>query len=310
LTPFRLWMAFAIALHVTLTGESFGSPPNAADCPTFLAGVRQGRIASKEIREASGIAASHLNPGRYYLNNDSGDRARIFAIDGRGNDLGTYHLKGANAFDWEDIAVGPARDLPGTFIYVADTGDNRLRRDWVVVYRVPEPLIPPGRAGGRFDLSEIVALRMQYPDGAAHNAEALLVDPQSADLYVVTKGRHQPASVFRYPAPQRADEIATLEKVASLQLGEAGVPGGRWVTGGDISIDGSQILLRTYAEVLLWRRGPGESIAAAAARPPCVARQRREPQGEAITWKFDQSGYITVSEGKREPIFFFARPPL
>jgi hypothetical protein len=300
-------LAFGVA--ATPACETLGKPDGSPGCPTFLAGVRQGRIASDEIKEASGIAASHRNPGVYYLNNDSGDRARIFAIDERGDDLGDFYLEGAAAIDWEDMAVGPARDLPGTYIYVADIGDNRHRRDSVVIYRVPEPEVSVAQARGRFNLPGVVALRFRYPDGVANNAEALLIDPQTADLYIVTKVKNGPAEIFRYAAPHRRDEIAVLERVGSLELGDPLVLGSERVTGGDISIDGNQILLRTYTGVLIWLRSEGESIAQAFSRPPCPAPQRREPQGEGIAWKFDGSGYITISENEHQPVYFFARPP-
>lgn len=310
MSSLRYLLALAFAMSIIPACETHGNPAGTQECPTFLAGVEQGRIASNQIREASGIAASHRNPGVYYLHNDSGDSARIFAIDERGRDLGTFHLKGAVANDWEDIAVGPAHGLPGTFIYVADMGDNKHRRKWVVVYRVPEPEVSSGGTDAPIVLPGVVALRMQYPDGVSHNAEALLIDPQTADLYIVTKEKRKPAKVFRYAAPHRPDELAILEEVASLQLGSLLLPASEIVTGGDISLERNQILLRTYALVYLWQRKPGQSIAQAMSQTPCVVRQRREPQGESIAWRLDESGYITVSEKSHQPIYLFARPPI
>lgn len=302
-------VGLACATWLVPASQTLGNSAGEAACPGFAAGESRGRIASRQINEASGIAASHRNPGVYYINNDSGSSARIFAVDDRGRDLGVYFLEGAKAIDWEDIAVGPARGEPGTFVYVADIGDNRRRRKWVTVYRVPEPEIPLDRAGGNNSLSGVVALRMQYPASAAHNAEVLLVDPQNADLYIVTKETKGPARVFRYPAPHRPQDLVILDEVGVLDLGPSSIPGSKWVTGGDISARRSQILLRTYSHVFLWNRSPGQSIAQAFSEPPCSAPQRREPQGEAIAWSLDEAGYVTVSEGLHQPLYFFARPP-
>lgn len=305
----RLTLAMVLAISLAPACRTFGSPTQTLGCPSFAAGVERGRIVSNQINEASGIAASHRNPGVYYLNNDSGDRPRIFAIDERGKDLGTYLLEGAQAIDWEDIAVGPAHGQSGSFVYVADIGDNNHQREWIVIYRVPEPDVSKRGTARAFSLADVVALRMQYPDGESHNAEALLIDPKTADLYIVTKVRNGPARVFRHPAPHLRDEIATLEDVGSLRLGSALIPGSEMVTGGDISIERNQILLRTYSQVFVWQRGPEQSIAEAISRPPCVAPQRSEPQGEAIGWRLDESGYVTVSEKAHQPIYFFSRSP-
>ena len=63
-------------------------------CPEFAPGESlRGRVASDQIKEASGIAASHRNPGVYYVHNDNGDRARIFAIDEGGRDLGDLRAR-------------------------------------------------------------------------------------------------------------------------------------------------------------------------------------------------------------------------
>ena len=51
-----------------------------------------------------------------------------------------------------------------------------------------------------------------------------------------------------------------------------------------------------------------QSIAQALTEPPCLVPQRNEPLGEAISWKLDGSGYLTVSEKKFQPVYLFAQP--
>ena len=75
------------------------------------------------ITEASGIAIGIASPGVVYVQNDSGDSARFFALDTRtGKTLATYTVPGAANVDWEDLAV--ARDRRG----VAVDLDRRHRR--------------------------------------------------------------------------------------------------------------------------------------------------------------------------------------
>jgi PE family len=147
-----------------------------------------GTISNSALTETSGIDAGIENPNVYWVHNDSGDSARIFAIDAKtGQTLGTYELKGATAKDWEDIEV--ARGAGGkSYIYVADTGDNNHSRGNVTVYRVPEPTVT-GTASNptNTELSGVERLTLTYPNGEKINSEALAVDPQTHNLVVFEK---------------------------------------------------------------------------------------------------------------------------
>jgi hypothetical protein len=56
--------------------------------PGRLAGV----VQNDQIREASGIVASRQNPGVLWVHNDSGDSARVFAINEKGEFLARASL--------------------------------------------------------------------------------------------------------------------------------------------------------------------------------------------------------------------------
>jgi hypothetical protein len=244
----------------------------------------QGRLESAAIDEASGIAPSARGP-HLYVNNDSGDAARFFAVDLAGHDLGSYLVAGARAIDWEDIAVGPCPE--GSCVFLGDIGDNRARRPSYVVYRVPEPAsVEPGAheiAG--------VALPFRYPDGS-HDAETLVVDG-AGDIHVVTKGGGG-ATVYRFPRPHVPGASATLEK-----LGAAATPSGSsLVTSGALA--GGRLLLRTYSSVWLYEVGPGGL--GALGQPACALPAPPEAQGEAIAWYGDAS-YLTVGEGRSSAIY-------
>ena len=156
-----------------------GTPTPVTGCPSWGKPVEQGVVANPAIAEASGIAASRKHPGVFWVHNDSGDKPRIFALDGKGATLATYRLSGADANDWEDIAVGPGPKSGETYVYVGDIGDNGTSRKSVQVYRVAEPAAIQGDG----KLTGVDKLKLQYPD-EPHNAETLMVDPRQGDLYL------------------------------------------------------------------------------------------------------------------------------
>jgi hypothetical protein len=106
--------------------------------------------------------------------------------------------------------------------------------------------------------------------------------------------------VFRAAAPLAVPGPTTLELVHTLQLGGA-------TTGGDVSPDGTEIVIRTYGAAELWRRLPGTPLGDAFAGEPCTIPLESEPQGEAIGFWGDGGGYLTVSEGANPPLWSFAR---
>ena len=121
-------------------------PAARAATPTVVTSARRsdrasraGTITDPALVEISGLAASRTVPGVLWANNDSGDGPRVYALSAAGELLGTYDLAGAEAIDWEDIAVGPGPDPSLHYVYVGDIGQNGGLRDQVEVYRVPEP---------------------------------------------------------------------------------------------------------------------------------------------------------------------------
>jgi hypothetical protein len=161
--------------------------------------------------------------------------------------------------------------------------------------------VPAGAAGG--DLAGAAALTLTYADGP-RDAEALLADPRTGDLFVVTKQwGGGPAGVYRIPADADPGTSTRMERAADV-----GGSDGRLITGGDVSPDGSVVGLRTYTEVLLWDRGPGQTVPEALAGQPCTAPSAAEPQGESLALAADGRGYLTVSEGANPPLHAFRLP--
>lgn len=272
--------AGAAASHSTARGASTTTTrPLAQQLCAAADPVQTGTLQDPELVELSGLAASRTHSSVLWASNDSGDSARIFALDPAGAAIATIAVTGAEARDWEDIAAGDDA------LYIGDIGDNFAQRPSVTIYRVDEPDPAAGT-----DV-EATAIELTYPDGP-HDAEALMVDGPSRNLVIVTKELSGTSGVYVAPL----DTPGRLELIASLDLGV-----GQLVTGGDISAGGMAIALRTYGKLFLWTRAEGESLAGAFGGAPCEAPVAREAQGEAVA--FVGRGYVTISEGEGAPIW-------
>jgi hypothetical protein len=311
----RTVLVAALALGLTLAGCDSGSsetPARPKPLPTVVpaacAGTLRrstpGTLQSPDLKETSGLAVSAKNPGTLWVNNDSGDTARVFAVSPEGVLRGISPLEGATAIDWEDIAIGPAPPAKTPFLYVGDIGDNGAARPNIVVYRVAEPKVIGD--GSTTPLTGVDALTFTYPDGP-HDAEALMVDPRSGEIYIIIKQlAGGPAAVYRAPAGLTGGSTTMLTKV-----GEISLPRGPLVfavTASDISRDGRVIGVRTYGGVRLWKLAPKQTVMGALAAKPCDGPIPLEPQGESIGLKPDGRGYFTVSEGVNAPLHQFLAP--
>ncbi len=281
----------------------------ASDTPHFGERVDKGLVEHAPISEASGIVASQKNPGVLWVHNDSGQPNLVFALSSRGAHLGVYVLGGVKNHDWEDIALGPGPEDGLSYLYIGDIGDNRARRDLKYIHRVPEPRVRAEQAARQQTLSNIETISFRYPDGK-RDAETLLLDPVTKDLYIISK-REPRVRVYRAPYPQSTTVPMTLEQVATLALNEHAAQGA-WLVGGDISPSGAKILLKSYRDVYYWTRAPEQAVHQALAAPPITLPYLPEPQGEALGWKTDGTGYYTVSEERNKipaRLYFYPRLP-
>jgi hypothetical protein len=295
-------VALMLSLSWVLSPMGRASTGAAPECPTFASGQPLGFLLEPRLVEASGLVASRSSENVLWSQNDSGSPPELFAFAIDGTALGTYALSGASNVDWEDLAIGPG-PVPGVdYVFVGDIGDNDAVRDSVTVYRVPEPTVG---AAGSFVLTGVVALEMTYPDGP-RDAETLLSDPLTGDLYIMTKNLSEGvSSLYRYPFPHADGHSVVLERVGTHTF--HGNRSERAATAGDISTDGREVIVRTYARAWLWPRPIGTSVANAMARPPCEIPIPSEPQGEGVAFAVDRTGYYTTSERVAAPVYFLRR---
>lgn len=280
----------------THTPAASAPAPRPALCTRLRARVT-GRITVATTTELSGLALSRSQARVLWTHNDSGDRPRVFAVAPNGRLLADITVTGAAHVDWEDIAIGPAPQA-GDALYIGDIGDNQATRSTVAVYRAPEPRLASGAPSATAPAQR---LTLRYPD-SAHDAEALLVDPSSGALVIVTKDFGGIARVYIADHPS-TDATTTMRRAATLSLGT-----GEAVTAGDVSANGRTIVLRTYDRAFVWSRRRGESLASAVQRRPCAARSDLlvEGQGEALALTRSGRAFYTVPEGVRPALRLYA----
>jgi hypothetical protein len=257
----------------------------------------------QDYQELSGVAPSHVYPGLLYVHEDSGNSNEVYVTAADGRNAGKLVLQGLSNRDWEDIATGPGPEKGKSYIYVAEIGDNNAVYPGIFIYRFPEPDLSAANAATVINITAIDKIALQYPEGPV-NAESLLLDPLTNDLYIATKqsGRST-LYVARYP--QSITSKTTLVALDKLPFD--------LLTAGDISADGTEILLRNTGQIWYWKRQAGETIAATLLRKPQDAPYaRNEVQGEGICFAVDGSGYFTNSEteksaGEKVAISFYKR---
>jgi hypothetical protein len=289
----------------TGTGGATTNPTETIPCPSFSPATSLGTVTDSALTEVSGIVESSGTPGVLWVHNDSGDSARVFALDATGKLLTTVNLTGAAATDWEDIALGPGPEESVDYLYLADIGDNAYARPSVTVYRVPEPAFDPESAPASLVQAGVAAINLSYPDGA-ENAETLLIDPWTGDLYIVSKTTGGVSTVYRAVAPLSTTSTTTLEVVATLTFGQGDLPGSDLTTGGDISRDGNYLGIRTYSHAFVWVRQDGETLSSALSGAPCATNLIYEVQGESLGFAADSSGYFSLSEQGNQSLNFFS----
>jgi len=232
------------------------------------------------IDEASGIADSKKNTGYLWIEQDSGNPPELFLLSYDGTVLKKIYLKNATNRDWEDLSVGPGPVAGEDYVYIAETGDNSAVYLNYAIYRMIEPLASADT------VSTFDKLVFEYPDGP-HDVESVLVDHASKDIYLISK-QDSLSKIYKLPYPQSTTTTNMAVSLGKMKFGGA--------SGAAISKDGQEILVKTYTGVYYWKRNAGESIESALQRSPLSLGYVLEPQGEALCFRNDSTGFYTLSE--------------
>lgn len=200
--------------------------------------------------------------------NDSGHDAVLFAVDpATGTTVSTTRWADRQV-DAEALAPAPSDD-----VWVGDIGDNAAERRTVTVTRTP--LGDNGEHGTTYTL--------RYAHGKAADAEALLAEPTTGRLYVITKGLLE-GRVFAAPEtldPGGSNKLHGVGKVTGLVTDAAFFP------------DGRHLVVRTYDRAVVYTFPALEKVGSFRLPP--------QPQGEGLAVVSDSTLYLS-SEGVGTPV--------
>lgn len=246
-------------------------------------------VQDPALAEKSGLVASHRQPGVLWSINDSGNFARLYRLGSEGQALGRVWVSGAWLHDTETLARWrqPGRD----WLLIGDVGDNRARRDHVVVHAVPEP--DPAATHARIAWS----LRFRYPDGA-RDAEGIAVDQSRGELLVLSK-RDQPARLYRIPLATASANPVIADYLGSPRPGA--IEGA--VTGLDLSEDGRELVVLTYHGLYVWRRDGGEAWSRVLQRAPTALPRPAMHKAEAMALAATAGTVLVGSEERPTPLW-------
>jgi len=269
---YKSWI-FSVSFFLLFAGVMFFScssykpeivpemPELESDTVVFKDRISNGTLDNKSIDEASGMAISIRNENAFWTHNDSGDEARLFLVSTSAQYQATCTLEGAINRDWEDMAVSKDPVTGNSRIFIGDIGDNIAVYDYCTIYILDEP--------------------------SRRDAETLLVDPLTGDIYIVSK-RESSVQLYKISYPYNFIDTLNAKKLISIPFTQ--------IVGGDISADGTEILLKNYNKVWYWPRKKGETIAEALSQKPYETPYIQEPQGESICWSGDSKSFYTISE--------------
>jgi hypothetical protein len=263
-----------MVVAVSSPGASVAGPVQ--PCPDFGAVRVTGSVTIPGIGEVSGVVASRNYPV-LWIEEDSGNPERIYAIDDDGTARATIEVKNADNRDWEDIA------FTGRRIWLGDIGDNRAQRKSIRVYWFPEPALDASSVSARL-------LTLRYDDGVARNAEAMVVDGPRKKLFVFTKGPGS-TTVFKAPVARlHGGESVTLRRIAQLPL--------NLVTAADL---GPRGIIVKSGDGYLYPWSAEHRVASTLAGTPCRAPAG---PGESLGFSSDDRGLFAIPEGSNPSVYY------
>jgi hypothetical protein len=274
----------------------------------YLPPTKLADLEDQSITESSGLAASRTSPGSYWTHNDAGNGPLIYSFDSQGRSRGVWRVTGATSYDWEDISTGPGPKPDTNYLYIGDIGDNDGTRSEIVIYRIPEPIIPNGNPVATAERPQATetaeAIRLRYPDGR-HDSEALLVHPRTGRIYLVVKEKTAKPGIYAVDAPKALGEVITLTRIGEVDMS------GRsdsLINGGAISPDGQRVALSDYTQgyefVLSDANAPVDSIWKQPMRTVDLGKRKH---GETVCYRLDGKALLATSERLPTPLFEIVR---
>jgi len=286
---------------------SFYSRPKGGFSPEVIAS-----ITSKPISEVSGMAKSIGYENTYWVVNDSGNEARLFAINREGNNViptfSRFSYFGEEKVDGKEQWTGfrvlyaentdwEAMTIDENYLYVGDTGNNLNNRRDLGIYLLSE--IDPTAS------TQSAAIRhipVHYPEqesfpGFDHHyfdSEALFIFEGS--LYLITKhrkvsgGYEAGANLYRLDSmsEEESNPLTLVDRHSEMLA----------VTGAEVSPDGQKLAVISYTDLWVFDRpAEGDAWLSSSARRYPLDESVVE-QVETVIWDDEQTLLLTNEQRK------------
>lgn len=247
----------------------------------------------KTLEETSGLAQ---HGALLWTHNDSGDKARIYAINEQGEIQKTVLIENGHNFDWEEMAHDDK------YLYVADIGDNFGQREESYLYRVAWKNLEKADDNGSVSATKmtlrIAGKPKQVPNKEVHNFDFEGLTVVGDELWLFSKNRQDGHSSL-----YRLNKAAAEQTVSA----SASYPVDMLVTAVDFDQARNEFAVLGYQlgwngmSSFLWR--VKRSIDGKSLDWSSAQRYDIEPDGqwEALVWDENQSGLLWLSrEGNQQ----------
>ena len=166
--------------------------------------ISSGTIYDRNIGEASGVAVSLIHEDVVWVINDSENSASVYALNPKGEVMGTLTIQGVWNNDWEDLASFEYEGKP--YILIADVGDNDARRDAYFLLFIEEPDIKKTSDSSSLSVKPSWSMTYTYEDGP-RDCEAVAVDIIHEKVFLLSK-RDIPLLLYELPLTKQKNAVA------------------------------------------------------------------------------------------------------
>lgn len=235
------------------------------------------------MKEVSGIE-KFPNSQMIWMINDSGNENVIYGLKPGETTLKNIEISNAENKDWEDLA----RDTSGN-LYIGDFGNNRNKRDDLVIYKVKNPEQITSEETTAKKISFRLEDQTEFPPKRKHrNFDIEAFAHFNGNLYLFTKNRSSKSNgvskIYRLPdAPgkHKAKLIGEFQSCKEISCR---------ITGASISEDGQTLILLTNKSLYMITDFNGDDFAGGKIKH---LEFSHNSQKESVCFKDSSSLYLT-----------------
>ena len=265
--------------------------------------ISSGTISDRNIGEASGMAVSLIHEDIVWVINDSGNSSSVYALNPKGEVMGTLNIQGVSNNDWEDLASFEYEGKP--YVLIADVGDNASRRKAYFLHFIEEPDIEKISDLSSLSVKPSWSITYTYEDGP-RDCESVAVDIINGKVLLLSK-RDRPPVLYELPLakqknavakkcaeikslPQRTQDITHFSKYSNQP------------TAMDISADGLSAVVLTYGSTFYFSKRKSTDWATVFSGSPREIMFPPLRQAESVCFDRDGSSIFITSEQIPAPL--------